>query len=188
MRVADLSRSAAFRRAIERIERGEPARAVLLATLAAAEPVLRRAHEDPMVVAAFATALEPPKRARSRMSLVAAAAEALDAHADALGRSDLGELAQLAVLDALLAEAGARHALGRFVTRLALSLLARDLPLHVGEGHRFPSVEAHARFVEELSSEALALAGASTIEVGSSPEQWIRASLAALTARFEEAT
>jgi hypothetical protein len=174
MRVADLSRSAALRRAIDRIGAGEPPRAVLRATLAAAEPVLRRAHEDPTVVAAFATSLEPPKRARSRMSLVAAAAEALDAHADAFGRSDLGELAQLAVLDALLAEAGPRHALGRFVARLVLSLLARELPLHVGEGHRFPTVEAHARFVEELSTEALALAAAIVVDA-TAPEAWVRA-------------
>ncbi|MGZ3422894.1 MAG: hypothetical protein ACXVEF_41230 [Polyangiales bacterium] len=180
MRVADLSRSAAFRRAIERVERGDPPRAVLVSTLTAAQPVLRRAHEDPLVVAAFATVLDPPKRGRSRMSLVAAAAEALDAHADALGRSDLGELAQLAVLDALLAEAGVRHALGRFLARLALTLLARELPAHVGEGHRFPSVEAHARFVEALAAEALAIAGTLEIEVGSSPEALVRASLAAL--------
>jgi hypothetical protein len=181
MRVADLSRSAALRRAIDRIGEGEPPRAILRATLSAAEPILRRAHEDPTVVAAFATALDPPKRARSRMSLVAAAAEALDAHADALGRSDLGELAQLAVLDALLAEAGPRHALGRFVARLVLSLLARELPLHVGEGHRFPSVEAHARFVEELSAEALAMSAAVDIEA-LAPEAWVRAACTKLCA------
>jgi hypothetical protein len=179
MRVADLSRSAALRRAVDRIGEGESPRAVLRSTLAAAEPVLRRAHEDPTVVAAFATALDPPKRARSRMALVAAAAEALDAHADALGRSDLGELAQLAVLDALLADAGPRHALGRFLARLVLSLLARELPLHVGEGHRFPTVEAHARFVEELSSEALAVAGAIVVDARE-PEAWVRVACAQL--------
>src|SRR5262245_33498348 len=114
----------AHRLALERVDRGEPPRAVLLASLAAAEPELRRAHEDPLVIAAFGTLFSPPKSGRSRMSLVAAAAEALDAHADALGRTDLGELAQLAVLDAFLAEAGARHALGRFLGRLSLTVLA----------------------------------------------------------------
>lgn len=171
----------AHRLALERVDRGDSPRAVLVACLAAAEPELRRAHEDGVVVAAFDTLSDrPPESGRSRMSLVAAAAEALDAHADALGRTDLGEIAQLAVLDACLAEAGARHALGRFLARLSLTLLARDLPSRVGEGLRFPSVEAHARFVESLGSEALAFAKELSFVEAPTPAEWVHAALVAV--------
>lgn len=191
----ELPDTAAWRHVVDVLSRGGSAAAVVAAAVAAAEPPLSRVHHDPMVVAAFEIFLDAVSRAAkessrsrakgSRMALVASVAEALDARADALGRSDAGELAQLAVLDVLLAEGDAREVLVRFVVRWLSAFLARELPNHVGEGERFASLEAHARFRDELAAHVRTAAAALPLEADAA--FLARDALAALEARLREA-
>lgn len=179
VRVASLPKTAAWRRVVERLAAGADARALVVATLDAAP--LSTLARDAVLQDAVATiarlssgdarssirSLGVVPRGEGRMSLVAAIADALDARASELGRTDVGELAQLAAIEALVrAPPGPLDAIderrfvstlcdtfARLVERWVLSWLERELPSHVGEGARFATLDDQARFREALSSE-----------------------------------
>ncbi len=173
VRVASLPRTAAWRRVVERLESSAAPRELVTATLDAAP--LSTLARDAIVHDAVATLVRLLREGRAprvdgRMSLVATVADGLDARAAALGRTDAGELAQLATIEALVRALPDRAAFAaiedeprfvaivgelfsRLVERWALSWLERELPSHVGEGARFATLDEVARFREAVVAE-----------------------------------
>jgi hypothetical protein len=189
-RSTGLPRTAAWNQVTELLARGASAARIASATFAAASPKLGELDRDPVlgvVIVTLARVLRAssasdlaaalrdadPGAARraeaNPIALVAAVADALEARADAIGATDVGDLAQLAAVEALARLAPpsvpgslARHEgeeafvaiargfFARFLERWTLAWLARELPNHLGEGLRFSTLGAHAQFREAL--------------------------------------
>jgi hypothetical protein len=202
IRLGELSRTRQWAEVVALLEGGAHARQVANASIRAAEQGLRRAPRDQGVLQAVELLMRLPHAARAPdfadalnrcgvrvpgpptlMELVGAVADALDARLDNnRGRTDLGEMAQMATAEALagllgertnlLYEAGAddvRRALGglatvagfgafsrRYFARLTFKVLdyflSRVLSDLVGEGARFTTLARQAEFSEALET------------------------------------
>lgn len=180
---------------------GSSAEAVATATMNAAEKALAKLVNDPALVQSVWLLAQIPVAARSDdfasaladigvavpnsnptlADLMAGFTNAIDASVDGRrGRTDLGELAQMAAAETLAAVVAARTVglfgerpdavreklaalntemqfgrlardfFARFMGRFLNYYVSRELPLHVGPGRRFPTFQDQTRFNEAL--------------------------------------
>ena len=187
-------------RVVEELRLEAPVNIVAAATADAAESALHAARKDPAFLHAFWLLTQVPLAARSPdfaedlrglgvevpdspslMDVVAGMSAAIDRHArEQGGRTDLGEMAQMAAVESLVALVGpslpslfeptpedVQHQIGRFaggerfsalafeffarLTRRSLDYyLSRELSNHIGTGKRFVDDVARSRFDEAL--------------------------------------
>jgi hypothetical protein len=199
-RLGSIPASRKWRQVVELISGGADVGEVASATSAAAELSLLAAAGDPAVRDTFFLLTQIPLAARterfvpalrelglklsdrpSLVEIVSALADAVDRRARSeAGRTDLGEMAQLAAAESLNAIAGrelprlfgtppetVRHALGGLATVKQFAVLARDffarltrrhldyylsreLSKHVGINSRFQTIREHKQFEEAL--------------------------------------
>jgi hypothetical protein len=199
-RLGSLPGSRKWRQVVELISGGADVGEVASAASAAAELSLMAAAGDPAVRDSFFLLTQIPLAARkerfvpalrelglnlsdrpSLVEIVSALADAVDRRARSkAGRTDLGEIAQLAAAESLNAIAGrelprlfgtppesVRHALGGLGTVKQFAVLARDffarltrrhldyylsreLSKHVGINSRFQTIREHKQFEEAL--------------------------------------
>jgi hypothetical protein len=159
VRLGVLPRSKKWRRVVEDLQLGADVGAVATAVAEAAETSLQNASTDPAFLQSFWLLTQLPLAARSNqftqdlrnlgfqvddrpvlMDIVAAFSEAVDRHARELGgRTDLGEMAQMAAVESITALVGSslpslfeptpdevQHAIGRFAGGDRFSTLARE--------------------------------------------------------------
>lgn len=200
IRLGTLSRSKKWQQVVGELETGSDAGTIAGASAEAAETALSGAAQDPILANSLWLLTQIPLAARgpdyakdlevlglqvsdspSLFDLTSAISEAIDDSARAGGgRTDLGEMAQLALIESLTAAvapqlpslftptpADVRDAVGRlaggdqfakfardFFSRLTHRCLdyylSRELANHVGEGARFADDGARARFDEAL--------------------------------------
>ncbi|WP_238602621.1 hypothetical protein [Fimbriiglobus ruber] len=171
------------------------------AILSAAEKGLQNAGSDPVVIETIWLLMRLPVAARtddftaallrsglhvtddpSLMELVAAVSGAIDTKAQRAGRSELGEMAQMAAVETLTEVIGSRlntlfgpspeqvqaevaklrtniqfglfakDFFARFVFKTLTFFLSRTLPDHVGEGRRFSTLAEQAAFTAALDA------------------------------------
>jgi hypothetical protein len=199
-RLGSLPTSKKWRHVVELISGGADVGEVAAAASAAAELSMNTAAGDPAVRAAFFLLTQIPLAARkehfapelrtlglklsdqpSLVEIVSALADAVDRQARSkAGRTDFGEIAQLAATESLNAIAGrelpqlfgtppesVRNVLAGLATVKQFSVLARDffarlarshldyylsreLPKHVGVNSRFQTLREHKQFEEAL--------------------------------------
>jgi hypothetical protein len=199
-RLGSLPTSKKWRHVVELISGGADVGEVAAAASAAAELSMNAAAGDPAVRAAFFLLTQIPLAARkehfapelrtlglklsdqpSLVEIVSALADAVDRQARSkAGRTDFGEIAQLAATESLNAIAGrelprlfgtppesVRNVLAGLATVKQFSVLARDffarlarrhldyylsreLPKHVGVNSRFQTLREHKQFEEAL--------------------------------------
>jgi hypothetical protein len=199
-RLGSLPTSKKWRHVVELISGGVEVGEVAAAASAAAELSMSAAAGDPAVRAAFFLLTQIPLAARkehfapelrtlglklsdqpSLVEIVSALADAVDRQARSkAGRTDFGEIAQLAATESLNAIAGrelpqlfgtppesVRNVLAGLATVKQFSVLARDffarlarrhldyylsreLPKHVGVNSRFQTLREHKQFEEAL--------------------------------------
>jgi hypothetical protein len=199
-RLGSLPTSKKWRHVVELISGGAEVGEVAAAASAAAEVSMKVAAGDPAVRAAFFLLTQIPLAARkehfvpelralglklsdrpSLVEIVSALADAVDRQARLkVGRTDIGEIAQLAAAESLNAIAGrelprlfgtppesVRNVLAGLATVKQFSVLARDffarlarrhldyylsreLPKHVGVNSRFQTLREHKQFEEAL--------------------------------------
>jgi hypothetical protein len=195
-----LGASVKWRQVIELISGGADVRDIASATSAAAESQMQDASNDPAVKRAVWLLTQIPTVARREdfaselrrlglnvadsptlMEIAAATNDAIDRHlAHVGGRSDLGEMAQLCVVESLGAVAGrelpdlfgatpertkealaglgtvrqfavlARDFFSRLARRLLSYFLSRELSQHVGVNSRFQTIREHQAFEAAL--------------------------------------
>jgi len=200
IRLGVLPTSRKWRQVIEHLRLGAAADLIAAATADAAEASLKRASYDPAFLHSFWLLTQIPLAARSPefveelrrlgvpvpdrpgiMDLGAALSEAVDQYArEHGGRTDLGEMAQMAAVESLTAVVGAnlpslfgptaeevQRAVGRFASGTAFSVLAREyfvrltqrtlgyflsreLANHIGSARRFQSDTERASFDNAL--------------------------------------
>jgi hypothetical protein len=200
VRLGVLPASQKWRQVIEQLRLGADADLIAAAVANAAEGSLKRASYDPAFLHSFWLLTQIPLAARSSafaeelrrlrvpvpdrpgvMDLSAGISEAVDQHArEHGGRTDLGEMAQMAAVESLTAVVGAnlpslfrptpeevQRAVGRFASGSAFSVLAREyfvrltqrtlgyflsreLANHIGPGRRFESDAERAGFDNAL--------------------------------------
>lgn len=196
IRLGVLPRSRKWRNVVEKLRLGENAGKVAQAAFEAAEGNLKGADRDPTFLKSLSLLAELPIAARGPsffsdanrlgltlpdspglMQILAAFSAAIDHHADQSGgRTDLGEMAQMAAVESLVAilaprlpslfdptAAEVQRELGRFSSGQNFSVLAeeffarltqrvlhyylsRELTNHVGQGKRFASDVERAEF------------------------------------------
>jgi hypothetical protein len=199
-RLGKLPQSRKWRYVVELISGGADVRDIAAAVSAAAERSMIDASDDPAVRAAFYLLTQIPLAARkehfvlelrtlglrlgeqpSLAEIVSALADAVDGQVrSADGRTDFGEMVQLAAAESLHAVAGrqlprlfgttpedVRSALAGLATVKQFSVLARDffarltrrhldyylsreLAMHVGINSRFQTIREHKQFDEAL--------------------------------------
>jgi hypothetical protein len=199
-RLGKLPQSRKWRHVVELISGGADVRDVAAAVSAAAERSMIDAADDPAVRAAFYLLTQIPLAARkehfvselralglrlsdrpSLVEIVSALADAVERQVRSVdGRTDFGEMVQLAAAESLNAVVGrelprlfgtapedARHALAGLATVKQFSVLARDffarltrrhldyylsreLANHVGVNSRFQTIREHKQFDEAL--------------------------------------
>lgn len=168
IRLGNLPATRKWREVVGLLSSGAPADRVAAESADAAETGLRHARDDPALVHAFWLLTQLPLAARSPdftaslealgldvgrdpslMEIVGAFSEAIDREAESRGgRTDLGELAQLAAADSLAEVVGERlpalfgHApedvrleFGKFAARDRFAILARDFFARLTERH-----------------------------------------------------
>jgi hypothetical protein len=196
VRLGRLPRTRRWQQVVELLGGDAPIGAVAAASAAAAEAALRGAHADPGLGHAFWLLMQVPLAARASdlgtslsrlgfrvpteftlLSIIGAFSDAVERHVQQRGgRTDLGEMAQLAAAEALTSVVG-RDLPSLFGTtpgelKLALARLAapdrfaglareffarcsrkyldyfvsRELSNHVGPGRRIGSIDAHTAF------------------------------------------
>ncbi|SRR5713101_1159058 len=200
LRLGELPRTRKWNQVVELIKSEVNVERVAAATLDAAEKGLRQAADDEGLSRATWLLTQLPLAARDpryverltelglpvggtpqTIELVAAFSDAVDAHMRREGgRSDLGEMAQMAAAEALTAilsqrsrslfgttaadvqrELGAlatpkqfgllaRHFFARLMRRYLSFFLSRELSNHVGGSRRFENVSAHSEFDQAL--------------------------------------
>jgi hypothetical protein len=200
VRLGVLPKTRKWRQVVAELRYGAPVDAVAAAAADAAETALHGASHDPAFQHAFWLLTQLPLAARGPgfegalrrlglevpdrpglMDLVAAISGAVDRHArDRGGRSDLGEMAQMAAVESLTGVVGpmlpslfgpsaeevqraigrlaggerfgalAREFFARLTQRSLAYFLSRELANHVGSGERFREDAARARFDDAL--------------------------------------
>lgn len=200
VRLPVLATTRKWRQVVQHVAEGADVEVVASAAAEAAERDLTRASRDPAFLQAFWLLTQIPLAARgpelaadlgrldvhvseapTLMELAAAISAAVDRHARATGgRTDLGEMAQMAAVESLTALVGrdlpslfaarpedVQHALGRYASGERFSQLARaffsrltqrtlryyldrELSNHIGAGRRFGDDAARSRFAEAL--------------------------------------
>jgi len=195
LRLGSLPRTRSWRQVVDLLAKGAKVEKVADAAWEAAERGLRDAERDPILseslwllvaLAVFARESDFVERLRgagvqlhaepTQVSLGTAFSDAIDARALAHGgRTDLGEMAQLAAVEALTAQLGARIAVlgstptkvrraladfavpprfgelvseffARLMRRFLMYFLSRELSNHVGPGERFDNADEHSEF------------------------------------------
>ena len=196
VRLGVLPRSRKWNQVVDELRLGADVEAVAAASADAAETALHGASKDPAFLHAFWLLTQLPLAARgpefaadlrrlgvdlpdapSLMDVAAAISAAIDSHSrDAGGRTDLGEMAQMAAVESLTALVGrdlpslfgpepdeVQRAIGRFASGDRFSVLAREffsrltqrsldfylsreLNRHVGAGERFNDDSMRSRF------------------------------------------
>lgn len=199
-RLGDLPRTRKWGQVVGLIAGGAGSAQVANATIRAAETGLNLATEDKALVDAVWLLTQLPLAAKQKdfvaalksvgvhvsrepglMELVGAVSDAIDSRLpNNKGRTDLGEMAQMAVSETLarvigektgtlygvepadvqraLASAGtvkqfgelARHFFGRLTNRCLDYFVSRAVSLHLGEGERFPTLAAQSQFNSAL--------------------------------------
>ncbi len=190
-----------WREVVGLVSGGAPPDLIAGASASAAEAALRHARDDPALLHSFWLLTQLPLAARtpdfleslqalglridrdpSLLEIVGALTEAIDRQTESAGgRTDLGEMAQLAAADSLATVVGSnlpslfgpsaddvQLELGKFAARDRFAVLARDffarlteryldyylsreLSNHIGSTRRFISSDAHADFNDALS-------------------------------------
>ncbi len=201
IRLGTLPATRKWREVVGLVSGGAPPDSIAGASASAAESSFRHARDDPALRHSFWLLTQLPLAARSPdflesldalglridrdpslLEIVGALTEAIDRQTEiAGGRTDLGEMAQLAAADSLAAVVGerlpslfgpvaedVRLELGKFAARDQFAVLARDffarltqrhldyflsreLSNHTGPGKRIASAEAHAEFNASLA-------------------------------------
>jgi hypothetical protein len=202
IRLGDLPRTRKWSQVVGLIEGGAGAAQVATATINAAEKGLGIAAKDKGVVETIWLLSKLPLAARSEdfaealrdcglavgdspglMDIVGAVADAIDAKMpNCKGRSDLGEMAQMAAAETLTEVIGARTKslfgttsddvqqafsqlatnkqfsifakdfFARFTNKCMNSFLSRALAHHIGEGQRFTTLSQQAEFTKALET------------------------------------
>jgi hypothetical protein len=200
VRLGVLPRSRKWRQVVEELRLGAEIDAVAASAADAAEAALRAASNDPAFLHAFWLLTQVPLAARgpefsqdlerlgvqvpdrpSLMDLVAGISSAIDGYARQQGgRTDLGEMAQMAAVESLTALVGrslpslfepnpgeVQRSIGRFaggdrfsalareffarLTQRSLAYyLSRELGNHIGAGERFQDDQARSQFDDAL--------------------------------------
>ncbi len=200
IRLGKLPSTRKWQQVVTLLADGAPVREIAAASAEAAEAALGNAADDPALLYSFWLLTQLPIAARSPdfegslasldmrapntpslMDMVAAFSDSVDRHVQEVGgRTDLGELAQLAAVESFTTVVGSdlpilfgptpddvRLAIGRLAARDRFAWLARDflarltqryldyylsrtLSDHVGEGERFSSVDDHSEFNQAL--------------------------------------
>jgi hypothetical protein len=200
VRLGVLPKSRKWAQVVDTLRLGAAVEEVAASAADAAEASLQGASNDPAFLHAFWLLTQAPLAARgpdfaadlrrldvrvsdrpSLMDVVGAISDAIDRHArEQGGRTDLGEMAQMAAVESLAALAGpslpslfeptsgeVQRAIGRFasgdrfsalareffarLTRRSLDYyLSRELSNHIGAGERFGDDGARSRFDEAL--------------------------------------
>lgn len=200
VRLGRLPRTRKWDQVVSLLVAGRPAEEIAASSAAAAESALRVAHADAALGHAFWLLTQIPLAARSPdlsgnleilglrversltlLTVVGAFSEAVDRHVKrAGGRTDLGEMAQLAAVESLSAVAGqdlpsllaptpedvrlalgrlaapnrfamlAREFFSRLTTRYLDYFLSREISNHVGPGRRLRSIDDHTVFNDAL--------------------------------------
>jgi hypothetical protein len=202
IRLGTLPRTRRWAQVVAQIEGGASAPQVANATITAAEKGLARAANDRGVVEAVLLLMQLPLAARSEdfastlwgsgvnvssspglMEIIGAVTDAIDARlANNAGRTDLGEMAQMAAAEALAEVVGARttslfgttpedvrqalaelatarqfgtlakHFFARLTCKCLDYFLSRALADHVGEGRRFTTLAQQGEFTRALET------------------------------------
>jgi hypothetical protein len=200
IRLGVLPRSRKWRQVVEQLRLGADTESVAAATANAAEATLKRASDDPAFLHAFWLLTQIPLAARgptftrdlrrlglrisdapSLLEITSAISDAVDRHTrEKGGRTDLGEMAQMAAVESLTAVVApnlpslftpqpveVQRALGQVASGERFSLLARDffsrltqrslgyflsreLSNHIGTDQRFANDIERARFDDAL--------------------------------------
>jgi len=201
IRLGNLPRTRKWQEVVRLIQNGANSDQVANATISAAEQVLGTAADDTGLVETIWLLTQLPLAARAQnfpealrrvgiqvsdsptlMEVVGAVSDAVDARVSQKGgRSDLGEMAQMAAAETISKEIGSRvpslfgttpddvqHAFSRLATSQQFSgfarqffsrltdryveyFLSRALSHHVGEGHRFATLAQQSDFTKALS-------------------------------------
>jgi hypothetical protein len=195
IRLGDLPRTRKWRQVVALLESGESIERISAATLDAAKRGLEEAARDPILIQSFWLLTQLPLYARrpdfaeelrsigidvpndpGLFDLVGAITDSVDAHIRQRGgRSDLGEMAQMGLVEVLTATLGNRApglfgstpddiqvALGQLSTAKNFSGLARDFFARLSEkyltyflsralSNQYKNVEANREFREALS-------------------------------------
>ncbi len=196
IRLGRLPRTRKWQAVVALLGGDAPLADIAAASAAAAQSGLRLAHADPALAHSFWLLTQIPLAARSGdfaasleqlglragpkptlISVVAGFSEAIDHYLRRIGgRSDLGEMAQLAAAESLSAVAGrdlpslfsptegdlklalsrltapdrfavlARDFFSRLTRRYLDYFVSREISNHVGSGKRFASIDAHTAF------------------------------------------
>jgi hypothetical protein len=200
VRLGVLPKSRKWRQVVDELRLGASVNEIAALAAEAAETSLQAAAGDPAFLHAFWLLTQIPLAARgpafgedlrrlgvniadppSLMGVVAAISAAVDRHArDQGGRTDLGEMAQMAAVESLTATVGptlpslfgpspgevqhaigrlaggdrfsalAREFFGRLTQRTLEYYLSRELSNHIGEGQRFGDDGARSQFDQSL--------------------------------------